>query len=57
MEARPKENRKVKNLSMTCDPFVLQSDGRSNDAELATAVRLPEHQASHLPLQPRDPLC
>ena len=39
------------------DPFVLQSHAGSNDARLAIAVRLPEHQGSHLLLESRNPLC
>ena len=57
MEARPLENRKVRNFRRPGDPFVIQSHEGSNDAGLAIAVRLVENQASHLPLQPRDPLC
>ena len=56
MEARPEENRKVESLQRSGDPNVCQSHGRSNDARLAIAVRLPEHQETHLLLQPHDPL-
>ena len=38
-------------------PSMTRSICWSNDAGLAIAVRLPEHQASHLLSQPRDPLC
>ena len=39
MEARPEENRMVKNFRRPGDPFVLQTHGGSSDARLAIAVR------------------
>ena len=57
MAARREGYQKVKNLRRPGDPVVRQFHGGSNDARPAIAVRLPEHQASHLQLRPCEPLC